>query len=404
MSEFGPGRPVGYEQQQLWLRAASILIPVALVVLALVTYRLVQQGTEEFLDSTGGRVQETVTDPFSPGYEAIVETTPSILLLMVGEESEGEPAALASAALVTTDPTEAGGSVLVFPSVTQADTATLADAFDDGQVDAVRSEVQALIGAKVDEVAVLDGPTWLELLDQTGPIELDIPDRLVSRDAVGTASLVFEAGPGQVSAEFAALYVGWRNPNENAFVYLGRQFGFWEAFLDNIAAAPEALPASAEPGATLAILVGGDYEVREVDYELVGDVDGEVRADLDLDELDRVVAELLPFPNAVTPGERARVRLLDGVGDRDALLDYSKSLVLAGAQVTVIGNASEFDREVTRVVVHDRGAEADAERFVDILGAGQIETDIPDTSGVDQADIPETIFDVTVVIGSDVNG
>lgn len=387
--------------QGLVFRVVSWLIPVALVLLAFSAYWLARRGATEFLDSTGGRIQEVIVDPFAPGYEAIVESTPSVLTVLVGERGD-----LASVAIITSDATAADGGVLVFPGVVEIDDVTLNKTFADSGAEAVEVAMGRLINAGFDSVVVLDESSFVDLLGPTGPIELVIPDRLVTRDAVGTASLTFESGDGSIASEYASLYVGWRNPDENIFVYLSRQFGFWKAMLSNLATDPDALRSAglaaegdlAALQSMLGTVLAGDYELREAAYDVAGDPTGDATATLDNDRLADVMAELLPFPKPAAPGERPRVRLLDGVGDRDELLDYSTSLVRAGAQVTVIGNAAEFDVDITRIVVHDGDARDEAEQFAQVLGAGRIETDIPDAAA---EDLPETIFDVTVVIGSD---
>lgn len=387
--------------ERLGFRAAAIALPLLLLVLAFVGYRLARQGAREFLDSSGGRVAETVTDPLAPGYEAIVESTPVLFVMLT--DGDGE---LATSAIVSQTVDEPGGVVLVLPGVSSGPGTSLKETFGVGGPKATAQIVAELVNVEFDAAVVVAEQGWTELLASIGPVPLDIPDRLVRRDAVGTASLVFESGSGEVQPEFVPLYVGWLNPDEKMFVYLNRQFGFWEALIDSIAVNPQALAGDSEFPTALRTVLGGNWQLREVAYEIDEAASSRAEVALDQDALSALIVDMVPFPRPAVTGGRARVRLLDGVGNREALLDHAATLVQAGAQITVLGNDAEFGLDRTRIVVHDQDGVSWAESFTEALGAGflQLEPTQAAAAGADAgAELPETIFDVTVVIGNDVS-
>lgn len=396
--------------ERIAFKSAAVALPLLLIVLALVGYRLARQGAREFLDSSGGRITEAITDPAAPGFEAIVETTPVQFVMLT--DGDGE---LASAAIMSQALDEAGGALVVFPGAIEIAETSLRDVFGSQGGAATADVVSQQVNVAFENVSVVGEDEWADLLSELGPVPIDIPDRLVRRDAVGTASLVFESGRGSIQPEFMPLYVGWQNPDEKSFVWLSRQFGLWEAFIDAAAANPAAIGGESPFAVMLRSILQGTWDLREVDYTVEPD-DRTIVLDEDL--LSGVMVELVPFPQPATNGGRARVRLLDGVGNSEAIFAHAATLVGAGAQITVLGNDTEFGLGRTRIVVHDPDARQWADDFGAALGAGTIETDTTRTAaGADTpssdaptsdtaepaGELPETIFDVTVIIGNDVS-
>ncbi|NIR37078.1 MAG: hypothetical protein GWO22_14140 [Actinobacteria bacterium] len=98
----------------------------------------------------------------------------------------------------------------------------------------------------------------------------------------------------------------------------------------------------------------------------------------------------MPLPIGSTLGARPTVRLLDGTGSqvlRDRLIP---ALVAAGAEISVIGNAADFEWTDTVVAYHLPENAADAEALAAAIGATAVFDDDPDQP-----------IDLTVTIGSD---
>ena len=84
----------------------------ALVALTLAIPVLTYAGVRTVLDSNEGRVIDPETDPTAPGFEAVVEPTPTFLVNMV--DGEGDLAGTVAISLAAEDQ---GGTMLFFPNV-----------------------------------------------------------------------------------------------------------------------------------------------------------------------------------------------------------------------------------------------------------------------------------------------
>ena len=72
-------------RRSLWWRLGY---PVALVLLVLAIPALVFAGLRIILDSTDGQLVRRVTDPAAPGYEAVLEPTPTELVVAVDPDGK----------------------------------------------------------------------------------------------------------------------------------------------------------------------------------------------------------------------------------------------------------------------------------------------------------------------------
>ena len=102
------------------------------------------------------------------------------------------------------------------------------------------------------------------------------------------------------------------------------------------------------------------------------------------------VFEMIPFPQASSPGARTTVRLLDGVGGLDIAGDYSAGLVKTGAQILIIGNSPEFGK-ATELIYHDDENAELVKKFQEVLGGGEIFFE----------PLTDAAVEVTVTIGND---
>jgi hypothetical protein len=102
------------------------------------------------------------------------------------------------------------------------------------------------------------------------------------------------------------------------------------------------------------------------------------------------VARTVPFPTSAVPGQRARVRLLNGTTQKQAALLVSPKVVAAGGEISLLGNADSFDVESTEVQYVVREAKPAAEAIATALGVKA--TKAPATAGS---------IDVNVIVGRD---
>ena len=96
-----PRRPSARDPWRVWF-------PVALVGVLILAVVSVRWGTAAILSNTEGNLVRTVDDPAEPGYEAIVEPTPVLVVAVTTEQGQLGAALLASLAGSST-----GGVIVV---------------------------------------------------------------------------------------------------------------------------------------------------------------------------------------------------------------------------------------------------------------------------------------------------
>jgi len=406
-------------------RFLTWLVPFLLVGLGVSAYVLAQQGAAEFLDSTGGRLQAPVADPDAPGYVALVEPTPSMLMLWVDGLGNLSGVSILSAAA-----DDEGGSVLVMPPFTRFRPGddTLYAAFANGGVDGVESTVSRHFRIAFAETEVIDGDRWEQLLEPVEPLPIVVTDPLITRNEAGGVGVRFPAGTSAIVAEDIVDFLGWRNPDE---VQLNQQFRhgqFWDSWVGAVFdGGPDAVPGESESGVGrfLQALANGEARIELLSFseERADSVlpstertDAAVPAEAivvvpDGDALSDTIVEMIPFPVAPVSSPRPRVRLLDGADNSRAVLKAAERLVAAGAQIALLGNADTFEIDLSRVVYHGAEAEADAQSYAEVLGASGVEGDSGTGLVLDESDEAQEQFDegtdqrtidVTVVVGADI--
>lgn len=353
--------------------AAEVLLLAAIPVLGWLGFRTV-------LDTTAGQAVDPELDPSEPGYEAFLEPTPVALVLAVDDAG-----ALSWATVLALGGSgERGGSVLFVPIATAAAAGgpTVADVFAAEGQGAAAVAVGELLDAGFAEVVLLEPPRLAELLAPVTPLAVRLADDVEGFDA-GDVAL----GPGEVVALLAA-----RDDSESDLARLARHEEVWRSWLSAVAASPDpdVVPGEAASGIGRYVrgLAAGEVRYDATPVDEVGD--GFVA---DLDALRALVNERVPFPVAVAPGGRPRVRILDGVGVEGLALRAARDAVRAGAQVTVVGNADRFGAATSRVVFFDARVAGWAADVAAALG-------IDDVQQLDGPN-PNDLVDVTVVVGSD---
>jgi hypothetical protein len=370
--------------------------PVVLVALAASAAVLSVAGAQLILDSRDGQIARSELDPTKPGYFATVASTPT--LLVAQSDADGT---LVSVVVLTLGPDDVGGGVAVMPPEMYVQLApeqpgvSLAEVYDEhGMQDldtgeGLRAAVTTLLGADLDTVLSVDASSLARLVEPLAPLEYDLADP-VRTTSGGKTVTVLPAGSVAVDTTddiVAATEV--LGPREDPVRRAERAQRFWQAWIDELRAAPD--PAAAFPLGSadtelarfLRGLASGNGRVDLVPY---GNYEGLVVPQTD--ELPAFVQRLVPYPRQA--GVRTSVAVLNGVGDLELNKTVNRDLIAAGAQILSIGNTDAFDVDETTVAYHQPGARDRAEELADAIGVRDVRFD----------EKAESDIEVTVTIGA----
>ena len=355
--------------------------PVTLLGMAAAVPLLVWLGWSAISGSSDGTDVSAPVDPSAPGYQAYVEPTPTLLLI------HGDGESLDGVTLLALTDAGVEGAVLFLAPETLTPIGPLSVRWAESGSTGVVDAVAELLGVPVGESQVTDDRGWAALVSAVAPIALDNPDALVSP----AGEPRFESGALTLAAADVGPYLGWRNPGESPVAALFRHELFWEAWLGQVAlsSAPDVIPGETDRGVGRFGRALANGRVRLEAVPGLVDVSGAVV--LDTAAVGEMVSEVIPFPISVLNGNSPRVRLLNGTGAPDLIRTAARSLSRAGAQITIIGNATEFGWETTKIAYHDIGFASHAEAFRNALGAGSVVAE----------EQPGSSIDITVTFGAD---
>lgn len=371
--------PAATRPSRRWMTGFVAILAVA----ALVGGALAFVGVQTLRDSNAGR-RVNSADPSEPGFEGLLEPTPTLLVVQVAG------GVLKSAALLALANGDDGGSVVLLPPSVAvgdgADAATMAVTYAfGGTPDLMRGAGEAITGVGVEDVVVLDDARWEELVAPVAPLTLENPDALPD----------FSAGTVELGADQVASWLEATKPGESELSAVYRQQLFWEAWVTAVAASTAAasVPGELDSGMGRFVrgLAAGRLQVATVPVTDVIDGSGNHVFKVDRDALSKVITDLVPFPTGTALAPRTRVRLLDGTGQQEHVRSVAPAVVAAASTIVVVGNADRFDYTTTEIRYHQPGQRAAAERLREALGAGKVVEDVR----------PIDSFDVTIVLGTD---
>lgn len=362
-----------------WMVAFGAGLAVCAVLAAALAFVGVQTLRES---STGRRV--TSADPTEPGFEALLDPTPTLLVV---HQSEGQLRAAALVALATGD---TGGSVLLLPPSVEVgdgvDAAPLSVTYAFGTTpEVLRGAGEAIAGVGVQELVVIDAARWAELVAPVAPLRLQNPDDLED----------FPAGEVLLAADEVGAWLEARRPDESELAALFRQQLFWEAWVEAVRSSsdPASVPGELDSGIGRFVrgLANGPLRADAIPVTEAVDGAGTTTFEVDRAALRDIITDLVPFPTGTALAPRTRVRLLDGTGDQALVGRVAPAVVAADATILVVGNADAFDYRTTQVRYHQPSQRAAAERLKQALGVGEVLEDVR----------PIDAFDVTIVLGTD---
>jgi len=367
---------------------------IALAVLAVVAVVLVWIGTRVILDSSDGRMISAESDRTKVGFEAVVEKTPTALVLMTSENGK-----LDSATLLALTSEGAGGvmaipiqtNVYIAPSPGLIVPITLQALFAGSGPDVARGSLGELLNLNFTDTVILKASELPSLVAPVAPLAISNPSAV----SIG-GDEIFAKGAIDVAAADVWSYLSTRSENGSELDRALRQQSFWKAWLAAIGSSGAEIsipvPTSNGIGKYLAALsrdqltadtlpvteLPGNEEVA-VQYRLAPGLTGA-----------SVIAPIVPFPDG-SPGRRPRLKVLDGTGELSNAQGPATLLAAGGGQVDIIGNATAFGADTTEIIYFDPEQLDAANRMRAVLGIGE----------VIESKQTNSALDITVTIGAD---
>jgi|GEM_PF-593908 len=367
---------------------------VAAAVLAAVAGVLVWFGTRVILDSSDGRVVSAESDRTKSGFEAIVEKTPTALVLMTSEDGQ-----LDSATLLALTAEGAGGimaipvqtNVYVAPSPGVVVPITLKALFASSGSDVARASLGELLNLNFTDTVIVKASELQALVAPVAPLAISNPSAVSARGAE-----LFAKGSIEVAADDIWSYLSTRSENGSELDRALRQQSFWKAWLAAISTSGTdvsiPVPTSNGIGKFLAALSRDQLTVdtlpvtdlpgtdeEPVQYRLAPGLTGA-----------SVIAPIVPFPDG-SPGRRPRLKVLDGTGELLNAQGPATLLAAGGGQVDIIGNATAFGADITEITYFDPAQLDAANRMRAVLGVGEVV----------ESKQTNSALDITVTIGAD---
>jgi len=367
---------------------------IAVAALAVVAVALVWFGTRVILDSSDGRVVSAESDRTKSGFEAIVEKTPTALVLMTSEDGQ-----LDSATLLALTAEGAGGimtipvqtNVYVAPSPGVVVPITLKALFASSGSDVARASLGELLNLNFTDTVILKASELQALVAPVAPLAVSNPSAV----SAGGAEL-FAKGSIEVAADDIWSYLSTRSENGSELDRALRQQSFWKAWLAAISTSGTdvSIPVPTSNG-IVKYLVALSRDQLTVDTLPVTDLPGtdeepvQYRLAPGLTGAS-VIAPIVPFPDG-SPGRRPRLKVLDGTGELLNAQGPATLLAAGGGQVDIIGNATAFGAGITEITYFDPAQLDAANRMRAVLGVGEVV----------ESKQTNSALDITVTIGAD---
>ena len=406
--------PTGRRSQQRQRRRRRALtltgLLVALLALVAVVVLLLASGLVD-------RARDMVAPEEEPDLTELAGQQQPTLAIVTYEEG-AEDAGARSIAVLAHDRETGEGTVLLIPPSTVADVPGhgsfgVGQAFAFGDAALTGVTLENLLGIRLDEVVALSSEQWAELLDRVEGYELEVPGQLVARDEDGAGEVRFEPGPQYLDGPRLAEYLTFRAPGETELDGLPRVQRVLAGLLDRLGGRPELLeemfagdpPIAGASDPELARQLLGELaeartEDRVVTLTLPVSPLGSGREDayrVDSARLAQLVEDRLAASRPTgEAGAGRNLQILNGNGVPGIGQVVAELLQPGGYRVLLTGNADRFTYDVTRIVVYDDAPEqlAVARDIRDRLGVGEIE----------RSGTPQSVVDVTIVVGADLAG
>jgi polyisoprenyl-teichoic acid--peptidoglycan teichoic acid transferase len=349
-----------------------------------------------------------------PARRSSVATTPSVsaeatTTLLIGTDGDGPATWMA---LFGYDPLQHRGAVVYIPAHTVVEVPgrglqALGDTLRSGGPRLLLESAENFLAADIDNYAVVSPDEARELLDEMGPLTVDVPEELATASGEKSARVLLGEGPQKLTTRELVDLLFVRGLDGDDIALGARHVAFWDALLNSYRADPGAIRAavvrardalSGNASATdygsvleaLSALPTWDLRLTILPVDEVSAGGAELYAAKPR-EIARLVADVLPSSS----GGRydTDIQILNGNGAPGVGEDVARRLVGRGFRLVRSGNAAQFDHRRTLIVTYDSsaGGREAAERARRLLGVGQVLVSAQE----------QGIVDLTIVVGRD---
>jgi LytR_cpsA_psr family/LytR cell envelope-related transcriptional attenuator len=389
------------------------------VVAVLAFVLLAVTGFNRVLNSRDGRLAANAPGPNDPNFEANV--TPTAVALVLETDAAG---ALTSVVMLSITSTTVGSALFIPPATQVVDVfgdppssssttsstttttapgtvklSTIAEVFRKDGAAVATQAVANLVGTSFTDTVTVAHDRMVQLLTPVAPLPVttDAVDVINSR---GVRQHRFTAGKTTLSANDAVAYLETAGNGESDVARMVRQNALWEAWFGAVAHSSDTNVVPGETTSGLGRYVRSIAPLQHRFTTLPSASSRTVLGEVFVPQVSAVVAEVAvqaPYPTSANPGDRIRVRLLEGTempgsaGAANVVAKVAALLVPANAQIVVIGNADSFDKATTQVVAAAPELHDKATAMQQALRVGKV-VDAP---------VPSDAQDVTVIIGHD---
>jgi len=351
---------------------------------------LVFIGLRVILDSSDGQLIKRVTDPAAPGYEAVVEKTPTAVAAVLA------PDGTLDSAVVFALTSESSGGILLIPGTlgipTNYGMFPLTEVWKADGIDAVAAGVGRVLNLNFSEKMTINATDWATLAGPYAPFSFTSPDAV--RDAKD--AVVFPKGSVSLKADQVASFLTSKSAKDNDSNRLIRDELFWKAWMAKVKSSSTPFPVTTDSGIGrfVASVARGQLSVSSLPVVPVAAGSpvpggGPMYMAQEAAALDAVAA-IVPFPDGA-PGARPRIRVLDGTGKLSNGINAAIILNAAGGQVDVVGNAKSYGQTTTQIIYFDGTSRETAQKMLDALTVGELVESKQSNSGAD----------MTVMLGED---
>lgn len=368
-----------------WFAVWTVVALVALSALAI-------EGVRTARSMRGGATTEVISDPDAPGFIATVDPTPVHLVALTTANDE------LSCVMVLVPATRGGTMVWTLGELVMdvdGQPKSLAELYGTGGMDAAKAELERALSFGVTDVTILGPDQLAEIAGPVLPLTVDNPDR-VRIDAGGRRTERFPSG--EISLDDKDLFdfvtvKGAGEAPENRSTRVDVAFGALTSALGDTERSSSTVTTDA--GVDLAEVLAG-LGRGQLDFVVLPSVRQSFSTSYmyrpDPDAIATSLAGVVQFPVSAFPGQRPRVRVLNGTRETGAAQAVAPQLAAAGSEVVVIGNADSFDAARTTVVYSDPAFDEVAQRIAEGLGVQP-----------QRLDEVSDAADIDVVLGPDQN-
>jgi hypothetical protein len=373
-------------------RGAPVALYVAMAVLVLAVPTLAWYGAKVLRNSHNGTLLVGTSNANSPGYEALVDPTPTALVVQL--DAKGKPSSLTLLSLSGAG--QKGGAVVFIPldltlKQPSLGVGVLRQTFNFGGVRSLSGATRRELNLGFSDVITVTPASLAAQVAPVAPLTIANPDRVVS-----PSGKVFDAGQVQLSAADVPQYLNAVAPSENDLNRLSRQQLVWQAWLGAVHTSKrtDVVPGEAKAGLGHYVrgLAAGSFDVATLPVDPTSGTAGLTvfTATPGLSQL--LLTNAVPFPVSGGLVQRVTVRVLNGAAPGPIPQSVLQRIVYAGGQISVIGNYKHFGVRRSSIEYSQVGSANAATRF-----SKQLHT----PRGVLQPNVGDSV-DVTVILGSDV--